>query len=526
MRELVTDFVRNGGTYMVVTALEGMHSGQISRVQQAMLSSVNIPNLLRVDVREIDFEVSIHYEITGKRMLSQCLKQEKIGMPELYSLLLQALTVLDDSKQYMLSQDNFFMDENHIFVEESLAAGTLHFAYLPVTDRFTEEPLAKKLIALITKMMTSVTVIEGNGIQQLLRFCSDELFSVAEMKKLLLRLLLDDKPAKSESNMVAGKRLVQQPLPASVTIREYMPPHSPSSAGVNINPPSFLARGKEQFKLPTELDDNEQQVGETGENEETGSTSKTTYIMLGALLVIAMIWKLLYFDHPGSFSLMICLALTLLIAVFAMLIWKGKWSIPGRFKLSGKQHDSEELELSDKREDLLLEKGWRWNEPNEPLNNLTGIPPVQEDRYAPPAVEPAVNFAPVPQPKTVLLSRRTAHGSEPDMSSSSEPSFSLDRMGPGEDRAESIPLSPGSFVIGRSEEMVQYVDRTAGVSRAHVELMIRAGECSLKDLGSRNGTRLGGEVIAPYKEYSLNPGDSFMIAECTYTLRKSGRQSL
>lgn len=521
MRELATDFVRNGGTYMVVTSPEGMHSSQISRVQQAMLSSVNIPNLLRVDVREIDFEVSIHYEITGKRMLSQCLKQEKIGMPELYSLLLQAVTALDESKQYMLSQDNFLMDEDHIFVEESLAAGTLHFAYLPAIVRFTEEPLARQLIALITKMMTSVIVIEGTGIQQLLRFCSDELFSVAEMKQMLLRLLLDDKPAKSESSISAGKPLVQQPLPSSVTIREYMQPQSPLSAGVIADPPSLLTRGKEPPKFLKELEGSGPEEGEEGETEEASSTSKTTYILLGALLVIAVIWKLLYFDHPGSSSLMICLALTVLIAVFAMIIRRGKWSIPGRFKLSGKQHDSEEL--SEKREDLLLEKGWRWN---EPLNNLPGIPPVSEDRYAPPAIEPAVSHVPVPQPKTVLLSRQTVQGFESDMPSSLDSKLSLERTGPGEERTESIPLSPGSFVIGRSEEMVQYVDRTAGVSRAHVELMIRAGECSLKDLGSRNGTRFGGEVIAPYREYPMNPGDSFMIAECTYTLRKSGRHPL
>ncbi|WP_460318170.1 FHA domain-containing protein [Paenibacillus sp. YSY-4.3] len=81
---------------------------------------------------------------------------------------------------------------------------------------------------------------------------------------------------------------------------------------------------------------------------------------------------------------------------------------------------------------------------------------------------------------------------------------------------ERIPLSKGSFIIGRSEELAQYVEKEAGVSRAHVELMILEDACRIKDLGSRNGTKLNGELLAPYKDYPLEPGDSFTIAEVTF----------
>ncbi len=528
MPELITDFVRNGGTYMVVTAMDGLHSNQISRIQHAMLSSVNIPNLLRLDVREVDFAVSLHYEITGNRMLSQCLKQEKIGMAELYGLLLQAVTVLDDCKQYMLSQDKFLMDEDHIFVEESLATGTLHFAYIPITAPLMEESTSKRLITLITRMMTAVTVIEGTGIQQLLRFCSDELFSVTELKKLLLRLLLEDHPSKSVDNTAAGKSVVVQPSSqSSVTIKEYMPPPPSPSPGAAVTPPMRFSHGHEPSKLFAEIGDSDQEEDNNGENEE--KSSKKTYFLLGALLAIAMIWKLIYFDHPASLSMIICIVMTVLIVVVFASLLSGKWSLAGYLKLRNNKSDESGDLSQQKEEGLLLDKGWRWN---EPLNDLSGIFPGHADilspalsnrgEIPPPTQESAVNLAPAPPPpRTVLLNRRTAQGSEAGIPAHSEAAFSLDRIAPEAERAESIPLSPGSFVIGRSEEMVQYVDRTAGVSRAHAELMIRSGECSLKDLGSRNGTRLGGEVIAPYKEYPLNPGDSFMIAECTYTLRRT-----
>lgn len=87
--------------------------------------------------------------------------------------------------------------------------------------------------------------------------------------------------------------------------------------------------------------------------------------------------------------------------------------------------------------------------------------------------------------------------------------------------AERIPLPKGSFIIGRSEDLAQYVEKEAGVSRAHVELMIRENGCCIKDLGSRNGTKLNGELLAPYKDYPLEPGESFSIAEITFQLGRN-----
>ena len=134
-----------------------------------------------------------------------------------------------------------------------------------------------------------------------------------------------------------------------------------------------------------------------------------------------------------------------------------------------------------------------------------------------PSNSPPVTEEPIPQPATVLLSRMDA---PPKIPSPTE-SYRLERYGvEGEQahRPEIITLKLGSLVIGRSEEVAGYIERAVGVSRAHVELMVRKEGCSIKDLGSRNGTLLKGELIAPYKEYPLEPGDIFLIADSTYKL--------
>ncbi|MNW64666.1 FHA domain-containing protein FhaA [compost metagenome] len=85
-----------------------------------------------------------------------------------------------------------------------------------------------------------------------------------------------------------------------------------------------------------------------------------------------------------------------------------------------------------------------------------------------------------------------------------------------------MDVQGASFVIGRSADMVQWVDTATGVSRAHVELSRNKSGYVIKDLGSVNGTILQGNILAPYKEYPLADGDTFTLAESVYIYRSVG----
>lgn len=99
------------------------------------------------------------------------------------------------------------------------------------------------------------------------------------------------------------------------------------------------------------------------------------------------------------------------------------------------------------------------------------------------------------------------------------PSFYLERRSGSGDQHERMDVQGASFVIGRSVDMVQWVDTATGVSRAHVELSRNKSGYVIKDLGSVNGTILQGNILAPYKEYPLADGDTFTLAESVYTYR-------
>ncbi|MBO7747757.1 FHA domain-containing protein [Paenibacillus sp. MWE-103] len=78
--------------------------------------------------------------------------------------------------------------------------------------------------------------------------------------------------------------------------------------------------------------------------------------------------------------------------------------------------------------------------------------------------------------------------------------------------AEKIPLEQQQFVIGRSREGVQYIDRSSGISRAHVELHASGERWCVKDMGSRNGSTLNGSGMVPYKTYELADTDKLQLA--------------
>lgn len=521
MLSLYADYIRNGGTYMVVRSEPELRSDQLNRVQREMLASNTIPHLLRLAVREVDFEVSLHYEITGKRMLAQCLKSDRVSLIELYGLLLQVVTVLEDSVKYMLIPDNFRLDTDHIFVEEPLSSGVLYFTYVPLREPLHEEPIQKVLLSLIMNLLAGVTYVEGQGIQEVIRFCGNELFSISRLKKIIMDHLAKCEPS-CEPSLTDRADFTPRGRNSNVvlspTIKEYIP--SP-----------FVYKDKEEYKesnpihlqreavhapygfadVNKTIEDDDSYNAESTENSRS---PKQTYYLLGAIVVCALSWKLIYLDHPGKVQLGISVLLTILIACGVMFVRRREARMLPKLDTSAEfsnKYDDSGVKESVDHQSFGYEAKWRWNNEREEIHEEIDCSNRQEYTEIPHQSE-FVN------PATVLLDQSDDMTSDP---ASGRTDYYLERRCPEGGFAEKIPLKPGSFVIGRSAEMAQYVEAGIGASRAHVEIMIRNQSCSLKDLGSRNGTRLDGEWIAPYKEYAIQPGNIFVIAESSFQLCKT-----
>jgi len=89
----------------------------------------------------------------------------------------------------------------------------------------------------------------------------------------------------------------------------------------------------------------------------------------------------------------------------------------------------------------------------------------------------------------------------------------LDPQGGG----DSIPLLKKKLMVGRRESC-DVVLRFSNVSAHHCELYVSGGYWFVKDLGSRNGTRVNGLRVT---EKRLDPGDALAVAKHRFTVKYS-----
>lgn len=82
--------------------------------------------------------------------------------------------------------------------------------------------------------------------------------------------------------------------------------------------------------------------------------------------------------------------------------------------------------------------------------------------------------------------------------------------------AKQVPLAEGDNIVGRGTDAAVWID-APGVSRHHARIVVRQGEATLEDLGSKNGTYVKGHrVTAPWR---LANGDQVRLGSVVITFR-------
>ncbi|WP_221790213.1 DUF6382 domain-containing protein [Paenibacillus cucumis (ex Kampfer et al. 2016)] len=584
MYGLTRDFVRNGGTFMVLEKADGLRMEELSRVQIGMLTSNRIPRMLPLFTREIDQNVTLQYDISGYKMLSQMLKSSQISLPVLYNLLFQLAEALVECRHYMLEPQNLCIHEDYIFIQGAMEQGELGLVYVPMMNAHARQEKQPPQIFrdLVIKLMAHVQELEGEGIQRVLQLCDDERWDIRQLRELLLELCTG-KPARLISSQLPEKKSVarlnynkpdaeqsdrhqrerQQIIKPDVDIKK-VDPYSKSllhrpTAG---QPSSRNTNYFHQNQTSTQLESSssfvsvDQKNVEMEEQNSVISSSRTTYIWLGCIVSMALVWRFIYMQQPSQNAMILSTALSVGLIAVASWMWKrtgdsaGKSGVHIPFSLSvlGRKKDK-----GAKVEEEMFQESWRWNAMDKPEEDkgksIESLPEVAEDHTS--SRLRSMSISPMNlkseemlnPPYTEKRDREWGSTSEPHLTdSAAEATVNLQALDglSNEDRSPSLPsyyleltLNKGggskrvdvkgaSFVIGRAADMVQYVDNSTGVSRAHVELSRSKSGYALKDLGSVNGTMLQGNLLAPYKEYPLTDGDTFILAESVYVYRVSG----
>lgn len=362
---LSRDFIQNGGNYMVLSSPEGIPSSELSRVQTNMITAAKVPHLLPLHMKEVDFKVSLQYDITNKKMLTHLLKSDKLTLNEYYGLLLQIVSTLDDSKLYMLDPEQYILQEDYIFIEGPFHMGTVYLTYIPIPSMKNAEANYSSLHHLITRLMASVSELQGNGIQSLLHYVSvvDE-FTWTGLKDLLINLLselgqhasyqsthLNNQPSELYPPNDSNHQPIVIPIPQESfpVIDHEHKRRVPAAPMDRVHRAPFVSKGEQELvrKAPattpaiSPLDrehswrNNDPMKNDLSEyldqgQEEYRTSSVTTYVALGCLITCAVVWRFLYMTHQGTSMLIVCIVITTLLGVVAWLGWKGKLRLPLR----------------------------------------------------------------------------------------------------------------------------------------------------------------------------------------------------
>ncbi|MEK3733809.1 DUF6382 domain-containing protein [Paenibacillus sp. FSL M8-0334] len=362
MLGLNTDFVQNGGTFMVLGREQGIAPSELNPVQLGMIRSARIPHLLKLHVRELDNQVTLEYDISGKKMLSQALKSERLSLTEYYGLLLQIATALNEARQYMLQPEQYVLHEDYIFVEGDLHLGTLYLCYVPLENaRGTGPGVQHPLKEFMTRLLANVTELKGGGVQALMSFCASEAFHLTGLKELLIDLLSteDDTGGREARTENADMRSVYElasEQAASEVEHGYRAARYEPDAIPTAQHPEQETNRKSQVRSRSirrnarraqEEEDQAQEQreirerlpkasafslsasfssseDETTEEEAQGASPVRTYIVLGCMLAAAVTWRFLYMNQPGTLMLIVSAVITLLLAAAAWLAWQGK----------------------------------------------------------------------------------------------------------------------------------------------------------------------------------------------------------
>lgn len=561
---LERDFVQQDGITMLLGKPEGLAAGELNMVQARMLMNTGIPHHLRLLLREIDLQVTLEYTVARRKMLGTLLKSERLSMLEFFGLLLQIASGMEEGRLYMLRAEQYVLHEDYIFIEGPLSSGKVFLTYLPLQYTDAAASPGESLRSLIMVFMAAIHELSGDGMQRLMQYCGEEAFTPAGLKELLAELLTgaDNHRVHPEAMELApqGKlagaaatsadrieqpqpRILEEPKTAipgrSAFVWDQGDKETVSPAPGQAPDQVPWRGGTPRLKRKEGGSAGEQPVPDIPEQAlqtEDGPSSYRTYIVLGAVLCDALLWKFLYLNNPSMLWLTVCAAATLGLAAICWMVWSGRIARGGSEE---EEKFPEEGEENKKGASRKLRNELEWDFGRNPVVSLRpSIPaPLRSEQElsaeAPyprgatagrqgtnPGIAEGRFQVKEPPAATALLIREPeqVNGSAPPLTGRAVPY--LERRDPDDGGTpERIELNRPSFIIGRSSEVAQYVEKSEGASRVHAEISRSSGGYILKDLDSRNGTLLAGEVMVPYKEYPLTEGTMFTIVKGCYTFR-------
>ncbi|MGP4064998.1 DUF6382 domain-containing protein [Oceanobacillus sp. M65] len=501
------DYSNHNGQSIVFTEQNGksITSGDLNEVQLKMIQSNSIPHLLSLSVENMDLKTKLFYDLTSKSKLTSYFQKKNATMNDYYQVFLSIISTLESCSSYMLDQEKFILRQDFIYIGKN--PGDIYIAYLPVKKLDKETNVTEDMKKLLTDVAGEVEGLQGNEFKSILNYIKNDGFSVGGLKKLLLELI-SLRSNVNHSSQVSG-------FSNEAGINE-IPVHSSSNTqqpSSNNGSKVTTSQNEQSTVTPTQF--------KTKKKLPKLTSREKVYIFSGTLLALALIWKL--YDSVTT-QAMLGVSSGLSIIIVVAVVTYIKWWRPGvkpietqtsnpvkKQKGNGKQSQPETQQPQS--------KPYSQQAPVSFQQQAHSQQPAYASQQLAAATAMDTTLLTTPSDDTVLLE------DEANLSATSTAPSNvtaiLSKTSP-DGQEETIELNRNNFLIGRNADAVSYAEEATGVSRLHAEIIqIDSTSYGIKDLGSKNGSKLNGNTMVPYKVYALQEDDEIMLGKATYIFKWS-----
>lgn len=514
---------RQRGHFMVLERDPPLVRQSLDETQLYMLKNCDVPGLLPIETDEMDGRLLLRYALTGTRMLAEIFRSSKWSMTELMEALCRLAEVLEECRLYLLDSERIMLEDEFIFVGND--CHDLRFTYAPLNEPLPAR--SEALERLVVRWMLKVDELDGKALQIILRLVASNDFMPAALRGYARQYLSGcgreaDKAAPVLSSLTQNRvrrRTHEQEQEPEPKLPAADGRAQPSRIWQMLSPPTG-----EPHSLSGLLDDqsgpwdSQLKRDDSRDNAVESQMSEAELkrwriiVVCTAVLAVALAWKFVYLAQPNEIRLLVSACLTLLAGAGTLMLWGG------RLRRRSGQREYRPVRESDVPDDTEreaeLDAEAAVNGPRFSFPRADKMPQRSEQEGDDDAeAGERVDF-PTGTGRLSSGEERTTLLGGGNIASAAVSSYFLIWESKGE--GTRIELSGSSLVIGRSPEAAGHTDDSAGISRTHAELILISGQWKVKDLGSRNGSRLNDRPMAPYEMYPLQAGDRLTLAQSRY----------
>lgn len=503
--------INNGNDRFIQLTLK---NEQIQEFEIGFLNSVEEEGLLGVEKNIFDNEINLKYCITGLVSLEEYFKatqNTKENMLMIFSSISEII-----SKCSFLTSNKFIIESDMVFIEaETLKVKLI---YLPIVDEYTKnisENFTRMLDGISSKILIDGNVKEGSGdfIVAIKRKTQEENLTISDLIEFAKKQCkIESKTNKNINKPVIENRMASQALGQSnvASVKKDIAREKQNNTSKKVTDKPNNLSVNNNIKTKAEVVNKNIKVQEPKVTEILRyKTSRIVGTILIQPIFIGIVLALFLID--GITTVQLAGAAVLMLALDAIIV---------RNLLDPK-----------KKEKVKVSVATNTNKSNNNIKNTKANNEVKntvKPEVNKPVVEkkPVINEATMKKPvvfeeeTSIIFDEETtiiddAQNFEEETTLIAMQAYLEVDNGSKTGREDIIS---DNYIIGRNAALRTWIS-ASGVSREHAVIVNMGANYVIKDLNSKNGTKVNGNKLVGNEEIALNDGDVIEIPGLTMTFR-------